>query len=83
MLSSQELYEVDQAARDELAGLFSSAIRNRSTLSDEDLFRVSRCLIETSMALLNYWQSLENGNDRAIIGEAKLMAKGYLAAYLD
>jgi AcrR family transcriptional regulator len=83
MLSSQELYEVDQAARDELAGLFSSAIRNRSTLSDEGLFRVSRCLIETSMALLNYWQSIENGNDRAIIGEAKLMAKGYLAAYLD
>ncbi len=83
MLSSQELYEVDQAARDELAGLFSSAIRQRSTISDQDLFRVARCLIETSMALLNYWQSTEGDTQNAIIGEAKLMAKGYLASYLD
>jgi AcrR family transcriptional regulator len=83
MLSSLELLEVDQATRSELARLFASALRARSSLDDETLQRVSRCLVETSIALLNYWQSNDGSGDPKIIEEAKLMARSYLSSYLD
>jgi AcrR family transcriptional regulator len=83
MLSSQELYEVDQAARKELALLFAGAIRQRTSIDDDHLMRIARCMVETSIALLNFWQSSDGANDPLIIVEAKRFATAYLSAYLD
>jgi AcrR family transcriptional regulator len=83
MLSSQELYEVDQAARTELAQLFATALRERTRIDDAHLLRIARCMVETSMALLNFWQSSDGANDPLIIAEAKRFSQAYLAAYLD
>jgi AcrR family transcriptional regulator len=83
MLSSQELYEVDQAARKELAELFAAALRQRTAIDDAHLVRVARCMVETSIAMLNFWQSADGANDPLIIAEAKRFSQAYLASYLD
>jgi AcrR family transcriptional regulator len=82
MLSSQELYEVDQATRGELATLFASALRSWAAVDEERIHLAARCLVETSIALLNFWQSTGPDKDPRIVEEAKTMARSYLAAYL-
>jgi len=83
MLSSQELFEVDQEARKELALLFASALRRRTAIADDHLQRIARCMIETSIALLNFWQSSDGANDPLIVIETKRLTQAYLAVYLD
>lgn len=83
MLSSQELYEVDQAARKELALLFAGALRRRISIDEAHLTRIARCMVETSISLLNFWQSSDGANDPLIIVEAKRFATAYLSVYLD
>jgi AcrR family transcriptional regulator len=82
MLSSQELYEVDQATRGELAALFASALKSWAAVDDARIHLAARCLVETSIALLNFWQSTGDDKDPRIVEEAKTMARSYLAAYL-
>jgi len=82
MLSSRELYEVDQATRGELATLFASALKSWAAVDDERMNLAARCLVETSIALLNFWQSTGPDKDPRIVEEAKAMARSYLAAYL-
>lgn len=82
MLSSQELYEVDQAARAELATLFAEALRPWASVDDAQIQLASRCLVEVSIALLNYWQAAETDKDPRIAGEAKTLARAYLSNYL-
>jgi hypothetical protein len=45
--------------------------------------RIARCMVETSIALANFWQSADGANDPLIIVEAKRFATAYLSAYLD
>jgi hypothetical protein len=40
-------------------------------------------MIETSIALLNFWQSSDGANDPLIVIETKRLTQAYLAVYLD